>query len=196
MQTKVDIVNLALGNLSDTNFIESLDEDNPEATQMSLRWDNVCDIVLSEFAWSFALRRASLALLASSPEEERHYSYPADCVKIRRLVPSVAAGHKLPFRIGRSVDNRYKVIITTVHPVTAEYTTRDIPVAEWPAGFTNAFAWRLAAGIALASRADPQLANAMLQSYAYQIGQAKLFDAEERGDTPLPESEWIRSRDV
>ena len=157
MQSKVDVINLALANLSNLNFIQDAGEDSPEAAQAAARWDSVFRSVLSEHPWGFASREAALIALAETPDDAWgcHYIYPNDCVKLLRLCRVGEPKSRFPFIVGRSRDNRFRVVKSGPPPIAAVYTTDAVPVPEMPADFVAALAWRLASDLALAKRADP-----------------------------------------
>lgn len=74
--------------------------------------------------------------------------------------------------------------------------TRDIPASDFPADFGEALAWRLAAEIALAFRADRQIADAASRAYLVHLERAKLRDAGETGPRRRPRSFWEEARYV
>ena len=148
MASKMDIVNLALANLS-REPIQSLSEPNPEAFQFKIHWDTALASVLRDHPWGFAMRRKPLAALAESPIGFAFaYAYPEDCIQARRVLP---AGYSAPWRrsvasqfeIGRSLDGRHKAILTDLPGAALEYTTSRVPPEEFDPQFANALAWRL-----------------------------------------------------
>ena len=199
MYSKIDIINLALANLSNTNFIQDLDEDNLEAKQAAAHWDIVLECVLGEFPWSFATRVRRLSLLGSmgaTPEWQRHYAYPVDCLKIRRLYVASAVSRGVPFKIGMADDGNSRIIMTSCVNVIAEYTSRNVKTPLMPAHFVNAIAWRLAAETALAHKADRNLADSATQAYFIQLEKAKLHDATESGPPRQRRDVWLEARNV
>ena len=191
MHSQADIINLALANLSNLNLVQDSGENSPEAEQALRHWEICFDAALAEYPWPWATASVVLAQLAG--EEEGTYAYPADCVKIQRLHrPGGDAG--LPFRVGRSGGMR--VIRSSGPPVAADYTTRDIPCPDLPADFTAALAWRLAAEIALAQRADPQLADNATRAYLIHLERAKLRDAAETGPRKQARYKWEEARNL
>ena len=189
MQSRLDIINLALANLGNLNFVQSNGEKSPEAEQGAAHYDTCRDLLLAEHPWSFASRRVTLSPLTAAElppfltclsAEESLFPYPVDCVFLRRAQSPEAPRQALPFRVERSGDSLRKVIRTrAAASLDVLYTTNDIPVPDYPAAFVQAFAWRLAANIALSKRADPQLAQAMLGAAGLALGQARLRDAAE-----------------
>ena len=197
MHSKIDVINLALANLANQNFIQDDSEPNSEAIQAGKHWDVILESVLAEYPWSFAMRETPLGLVEELSEGSAwrcHYAYPAACVMVRKVIRPESRSQGFPFQIGRSHDGLRRVVMTDALPATAEYTTNDIPVSQMPAMFVNALAWRLAAEIALAQRADPQLFSSCLQAYTVQADQARLQDARERGPVTKRLGQWLRSR--
>lgn len=197
MASKMDIINLALANLS-REPIQSLSEPNPEALQLKVHWDTALASVLRDHPWGFAMRRKPLAMLADSPIGFSYaYVYPEDCIQARRIMPvgsGFGRGRAHPFEIGRSLDGRHKAILTDLPGAALEYTTRQVPCEEFDPQFANALAWRLAAEISLALHADPQAHQAAVQTYAAQLQQAKATDMRESSSPRLPDGDFLGSR--
>lgn len=198
MATKMDIINLALANLS-REPIQSLSEPYPEAFQLRVHWDTALASVLRDHPWGFAMRRRVLAALAETPIGFGYaYAYPSDCIQARRILPTTGwAGTKrpaFPFEIGRSQDGRQRVILTNVPSAALEYTTIQVPCEEFDPQFTNALAWRLAAEISLAVHADPQSHQAAISTYSAQLQQAKALDMRESSAPRLPDGDFLRAR--
>lgn len=188
MASKMDIVNLALANLS-REPIQSLAEPNPEAFQLRVHWETALASVLRDHPWGFAMRRRKLAALAESPIGFAHaYAYPGDCVQARRVLP----GHA--FEIGRSPDGRHKAILTDCPDASLEYTTSLVPCEEFDPQFVTALAWRLAAELSLAIHADPQSQQIALATYAAQLRQAKAQDMRESRPPRLPDGDFLAAR--
>ena len=199
MASKMDIINLALANLS-REPIQSLSEPNPEAFQLRVHWETALASVLRDHPWGFAMRRRPLAALAESSIGFAYaYAYPEDCIQARRIMPSRVVGPwrgrtAFPFEVGRSLDGRHKAILTEVPDAALEYTTRQVPCEEFDPQFVGALAWRLAAEISLALHADPQLHQAALTTYSAQLQQAKALDMRESVSPRLPDGDFLASR--
>ena len=199
MASKMDIINLALANLS-REPIQSLSEPNPEALQLKVHWETALASILRDHPWGFAMRRKPLAFLADTPIGFAYaYAYPEDCIQARRVLPIGVAGiwrnHAAhPFEIGRSLDGRHKAILANLPGAALEYTTRQVPCEEFDPQFANALAWRLAAEICLAIHADPQAHQAAVQTYDAQLQQAKAMDMRESSAPRLPDGDFLGSR--
>ena len=77
--TEVDICNLALSHLGDVANVESIDppESSAQAEHCARYYPIARDELLEMHDWAFATRRATLALLASSPSTAWDYAYAA-----------------------------------------------------------------------------------------------------------------------
>ncbi len=199
MASKMDIINLALANLS-REPVQSLAEPNPEAFQLRVHWDTALSSVLRDHPWGFAMRRKPLAALAESPIGFAYaYVYPEDCIQARRIFPLYASGSRCariasPFEIGRSQNGKYKAILTDLPDAALEYTTSQVPCEEFDPQFVVALAWRLAAEISLALHADPQSHRAAVETYSMQLQQAKALDMRESSTPRLPDGDFLGSR--
>ncbi len=188
MASKMDIVNLALANLS-REPIQSLAEANPEALQIRVHWETALFSVLRDHPWGFAMRRKRLAALEESPIGFAHaYAYPEDCIQARRILSARA------FEIGRSPDGARKAVLTDCPGAVLEYTTSRVPCEEFDPQFVTALAWRLAAELSLAIHADPQAHQIALATYSAQLRQAKAQDMRESLPPRLPDGDFLASR--
>lgn len=195
MHSRLEIINLALANLGNLNFVQSEDEASPEADQARAHYDACRDSLLAEHPWSFAARRQVLARLAEEADGESLFLYPPDCVFIRRAYRPETPGQGLPFRVERTADNLRKAVRAPARDgLGLFYTTNAVPAPDYPAGFVQVLAWRLAAEIALSSRADPQLAQAMHGAAGFALGKARLREASETGPRRIGTFRWERAR--
>lgn len=198
MASKMDIINLALANLS-REPLQSLSESNSEAFQLKVHWETSLASVLRDHPWGFAMRRKPLAALAESPIGFSYaYVYPDDCIQARRILPAGGGPWhgrmSYPFEVGRSLDGRHKAILADLPGAALEYTTRQVPCEEFDPQFVNALAWRLAAEISLAVHADPQSHQSAISTYSAQLQQAKALDMRESLSPRLPDGDFLGSR--
>lgn len=86
MASKVDICNSALRKLG-VERINSLAEDNSRAKICNDRYDILKDEMLRSHPWKFAIKRAQLASLVSTPlfDYEKQYQIPADCLRVLKV---------------------------------------------------------------------------------------------------------------
>jgi len=85
--SEVMICNMALARCGVTLFIESVGEASQQASVCNLFYAPVRDRVLQAWPWQFARTYVRLQELGSPPSCWHYrYHYPADCLKVRRLV--------------------------------------------------------------------------------------------------------------
>lgn len=96
--SQVSICNMALSHLSIGKVIASITEKSAEARACSAFYDQAKDEVLRDFAWPFATRTVTLALVAPQPTPEWAYSYryPSDCLAARRLLNGSQSASPFP----------------------------------------------------------------------------------------------------
>lgn len=205
MASVIDICNMALSRIGNSQRINALDEASIQAEQCSLFYEPARDFVLRDFAWGFATAFASLAEVATNPDPAYPHSYavPTDCLKIRQIVnPVFPAWYGAPFDdcvrrpnvpgIGYRVVGR--VIATTVSPATLEYTQQVTNPELFDPMFVSALAWRLAGQIAPAVAKDAGVASTCEGMYRAEIAQAAAAMLNEgRTDTNF-ESSFITVR--
>ncbi|MCD8352440.1 MAG: hypothetical protein LUC93_17690 [Planctomycetaceae bacterium] len=197
MDSIIELINLSLANLSNNNFIASLDEENPEAIQAAARWQGVLNSVLTTYPWDFATKHDDLAPAPGTPKNAAwryHYLYPRDCVMIRRVYSPASPERDEPFQRGSLPENAVQTILANDTPLAAEFTRKDVLVSSMPPLFLNALSWRLSAEIALAQHADQEKYAMCIQAYGAILEEAKVADANESGPIAPVVGNWQRSR--
>ncbi len=197
MDSLVELINLSLANLSNSNFIATLDEENPEAIQAAARWQVVLNSILASHPWDFATQYGDLSLLPEAPRDAAwrcQFLYPRDCVMLRRVYSPAAPDRDVPFRRGSLPENAVQTVLANDAPLAAEYTRKDVLISSMPPLFLNALSWRLSAEIALAQHADRDKYAMCLQAYGAILEEAKAADAAEGGRFLPVVGNWQRSR--
>jgi hypothetical protein len=121
---------------------------------------------------------------------------PADCIQPREVYSGARdprVSESTPFRQGYDRDLG-RLLFCDLPAPDLRYTARvDTPVL-YPAGFTNALAWRLSVDLAQSQKADVQLAQANMKIYelAAEAGIAESLNGVEPGEQP--ESKFIDGR--
>lgn len=149
MATKVDIWNMALGHLGQSDRVVLDTDTTVGAKACALFWDVTLDEVLRAVAWPFATKIAALAGEAANPNAEwaKSYTRPADAVTIRKILATVrvaADKSKIPFRDAMQEAK----IWTNVAGASSEYTMRVTDTTKYPADFTKCLSLLLAYNIA------------------------------------------------
>ncbi|AXF52803.1 MAG: hypothetical protein [Podoviridae sp. ctdb7] len=208
MPSVVDICNMALSRIGNSQRINDLSEASIQAEQCSLFYEPSRDFVLRDFSWGFATAYAQLAEVATNPSPMFPYAYamPTDCLKARQIVNAVFPDgywpfpqcierpiiQPIPFKVINGVSG--KLLATQVSPATLEYTLKVESPEMFDPIFISALAWKLASNIAPGVARDAGVAQACEAAYQAQIHQASADDLNESAPGAQPESTFITGR--
>lgn len=201
--TRVDLYNLALGNIKMGKKVGSLDDETAREFRLPQNYDVTLATLMSMHDWSFAAVSAKLARVAGVPAVRglpatwRYgWAYPADCVRV--LGVGEASGDTLDFSAERPwiVENGSagRIVRTGHDHACARYLSDAVPVSDWPAAFVAAFAWALASNITRASNTSDSDADYRMKQAEYYFQQAKIADAGETGAAPQRHGGWMEAR--
>lgn len=181
--TSVDICNMALAYLGNSRPITTLTDDTTEARLCSRFYDISRELLLSEFSWSFA-KKTCAALTEITDETNDLYSYvyeyPDDALRIL----FVGVGDESPGTI-----NNYDTIYTLDGSTHVRRIVCDIPEAKasyiinlkdvqvFPAHFSTALAWRVAAYVSTGLSKDSNAMKSISQAEYSAVEKAKYLDA-------------------
>lgn len=209
MSSIVEICNMALSRIGNSDRIDALDEDSAQAEQCSLFYAPSRDFVLREFHWGFATAFVSLAEVSANPDPEYPYAYamPTDCLKARRIVgasipdefwPCINDGwarpvvRPIPFRVINGPSS--SLIATTLSPATLEYTKTIESSEAFDPVFVSALAWKLASQIAPALSNNAGIAQNCDAQYQIEIARASAAMLNEGVNDFTRESSFITGR--
>lgn len=176
---KIEIINLALARIG-VAAIERLDEPSEAARQVRAFYEHTRRTVMRKHKWSFATRRAGLALVPATLKDYKYaYRYPTDAIYVHRLY---AEGSKKPW------DNRHykimsnkegRLICTRQKFAEVEYTADITDTTLFDDGFVEAFSWKLASEIAFTLTGKQDLVTNAIQAYNAYFTEAVGADAAE-----------------
>lgn len=197
MTSEVSIAKQALLNLSDRFDLDTLKDKTPEAEAIALVFDDTRDAVLRAHPWKFAKTYWSPDALSGTPPANWTfmYPYPDHILKVVRIVDPLG-NDKLPkkFDIARSSTGQ-KVILTHVEDPEFQGTERIVDPYDFDPMFIKAFAFQLAADVAMTLTGDRSLRNEMQADANLYIERAKSDDANEGVDEELDrDPDWILAR--
>lgn len=195
--SSVKIGNMALANIGWTGVIESLNEESTEAKQVKLWYDYCRVLTLGALDWNFATKRAALALSDDDPPYDWgvRYVYPADCVKIRKLVhPAGSEADAIEFMVETDDDGENSTILTDLEDAVAKYTFNLTQVNQFSPEFIEALSWALAAKIAFPITKKRQIQLDCMQMFAASLRAAGAASGNEGVDRKPREAEVIRGR--
>lgn len=172
--SKVSICNLALLRIGQSR-IQSLDEASNEARYCSQAYDPVRRSVLRDHPWSFALKTASLAQLATTPTDyDYSYQMPSDCLKLVRTIGEEADEYDYELREGR-------MLVTDAESVDILYVFDAEDSAYFDDAFVEALSYRIAADIALPLTGNGVIQSGMMVLYDRALQRARTLDSRETG---------------
>lgn len=201
----VQIANLALSHIGDSQ-IEALDQrPSAEAAQCRLWYDFSRQEILEAFDWGFARKRVNLALHPDTISETAtdpmagvwafRYQYPNECLVFRKIQNSAAPpGDASPFEIETGLDGLSKSILTDVEDAVGVFTFDQEATDMFSPLFILAFSHLLAHHIAFSLTGLRKIRTEEFQFYSTLVGSAAGADGNERVDPPPREAEWIRGR--
>lgn len=179
MTSQVEIYNMALGNIGISETVASLEERSKAQYTCSRYWEIARDTALAEFAWSFATKISTLALVGSPPRGWAfQYQYPTDCLKAMQLTPAGRIWRpqnireRQNFRTGFTDEGQ--VIWTNEQFAELAYVVRITDTGRYPPLFVESLSWKLAMHIATPMTAQTSIVQNATAGYerAWQLAAA------------------------
>lgn len=196
MYNKTDIFNLALSALYLQKRIADSETDVSNETKvMQLHWKAAYYGALTDLDLDHAAKIAALALVQEDPDDfwDYAYSYPTDCVFIRRIISRNITDDTENF-IDRKVGtyNGEKVIFTNESQAKLEYISSDVLPQDLSVEAAMYVAYKLASlSLPLIVGKDSEQTYKLLEvKKAQAYADAKAKDAKE---TNIYQAEWYRS---
>lgn len=198
MASKIDVINMAFTRVGD-DTITSINENTERAGLAKILWDMALANELRAHVWKFAIKRASLPALVSTPAYGFNYEYqlPADCLRILQIgemYPNVSIGDYIT-----SDDSLYhiegkKILTNMVSPLSIRYVALMSNTEDWDASFPMVFAMRMAMLMCeKLSDSAPKL-ETIAKDYGSYLLNASKANALETAPVTLPSSSWITCR--
>ena len=198
MLSDIEICNIALSRVAQTEPIVSFTEKSKAAELCSVFYGALRELVLSDFPWPFAESIVNLADIGSpAPGWAYRYRYPADCLKIREIIQPgqrrpLSSEFQIPFKIGYDAGGR--VIHTDQPDAGVRFTFKVTDPTFFDSLFVDALAWRLAMDLALPLSSKPDLQTFATQQYQMALTKAEASAFNESQDDPEPDSEFVAVR--
>lgn len=186
--TQVSICNSALVKVG-ADLISSISQDTRSANLLNALWDQVRDSVLRAHPWNFAIKRATLAPTANTPEFEYTYEFdvPSDCLRVLDIYSEVSPG-SIEFVVENSK------ILCEEEEIDVTYIYRNENMESWDSCFAEAMAWRLAREIAYGLTQSAALVTVCEEGYRRSLAEARSMDGTEGTIKSLGADEWLLSR--
>jgi hypothetical protein len=185
---KTELVNMSLTKLGKSRLTSFDSDTSEEAVVARLLFDELRDQVTEEGPWTFAVKRAELGLLSSTPEYEFLYEHqlPTDCLRVLEIDESI------PGNLIHRVEGRKLLSDETSIEIT--YLSQVTDVSQWSAGFKRAFILRLAAEMSYAFRADKALTQGLYEQYQDSIQRGLATDGKQGSNQTISSSDLIEVR--
>lgn len=178
----VDICNLGLSYIGETDFLEAIGEDSTAGEVAEKVYEPTLEEVLRDLRPKFANRVWMPAALAVSglattivPDQWAYaFVYPADCIFLRGLYPGVRNPRE-DQRLEQDITNDAnagKIILADVAQPTLLGTALVTDTGQFPADFREALAWKLGFKFATSIRKDIKGAQAAWAGYLIAKGNA------------------------
>lgn len=226
MTTDVDICNRALGEIGARTLIASLAEATPAGRACALNYDTMRRQILRAAPWGFArktLQLTRLGLLTDTPPASPYpwlakFVYPADCLKVRYVLPTPAATstpgvpNVSDMGFGQSAmpsrNNRYlpafddsvvpskKVLLSNLSDVTCIYTADVVDPDLWDDLFANALVMGLANKLVMPLSGNVKLKSSYAQMAEQSILTARAVDGNEAVPSTDHTPDWITARGI
>lgn len=186
--SNVAIANRALQKLG-AKRISALDQDTPNARSMNAAFERIRRALLRSYAWSFAIKRASVA--ADSTDETilgtwKRYSKPNDFLRLMR-------DDETGFHVDWKIEGLY-ILSKTASPLKFKYIADIEDPNYYDDLFIEAFAARLAMECAKEISDSMGDKESLKDDYKAAIAEAKNMGAIEKEAEQFPEDSWLSAR--
>lgn len=190
MASPVQIANLSLSWLGQRK-INSLTDNQNEAIIMDANYALSRDKVLNDVAWTFALRRETLAPVVDAPAfgPGNKFLIPNDVLRVQRVYRPNNASQSGSFINARWVrEGQY--IISSEDVLWAHFIVRVTDTTLFSPSFVHALAARLAADTALVFTENVRLQENMELKYDQKLAEAMFADGSQ-GRTEIIKSQRL-----
>jgi len=206
--TNEDVCNIALSRIGvSSNPISDLTTDgSAEADMCNLHLTPVIKRIMRQHDWPFtkAYVRPTLVVAASpsltwASDYSYTYRYPANCLRIRRLVGGGRRSTtRRPYEIGSDATGRLIYCDIDDDDIIVEYTlanATNLDPDNWHPDFLSVVAWLLAYELAIALEVEQKYADRALQMFRLELTEAARNAGNEAEAEDDPDSEFIRARE-
>lgn len=193
MASEISISNIALTRVGH-DTITSFDETGKAAKLCKLHYPACRDFMLRAHVWNFAIRRADLGLLDTTPTFEYTYAHalPDDCLKVIRT-ESESLGYTDDYRI-EGLSDGSRVLMCNDEAVAIEYVAKVTDPNQMDLLFQDALSARIAAEISVALTDNATLAEKLWEIAENKLRLAMTADAQEGTPRDPNTDVWLVAR--
>lgn len=225
--TSVDICNRALDEIGARVVIASLAEATPQAKACSRQYDPMRQQLLRTAQWGFARKTLAvtpIGTLTANPPTSPYpwlakYAWPADCLKMRYILPTPTAiggggiapnvstlnanPYLMPSRKNRflpayddSSNPAVKVLLANIINITLVYTVDVTDPNLFDNLFQNALVMALASKLVMTLTGNVRLKASYAQLAQQSINEARAADGNEAIPSSDHTPDWVATRDI
>lgn len=202
MASQVDVFNRALVIIGEKR-VSSPSEDTKAARELSAIWDTTREGLLRAYRWSFAMKRAQLAPLATPPAWgfSLQFPLPSDFLRLDQAgdffvglsTADYVGASEAAYAIERSTSGR--VILTDMqNPLNIRYVSNVTVPTEFDPLFTEALAAKLGLDAGAALTDSSSKVEKAERAFERAIAAAIRVNAIERPPETQPDGAWVAAR--
>lgn len=199
MPSDVEICNRALTKIGDERIL-ALTDDSKAARLMNSMFTATRDAELRRNRWNFAMKRASLAALATSPEWGYTYQYPLPSdflhlVQVGEIYCRSYTRSKGVWQVETGPDGQLCILTDLSAPLRIRYVYRATNAGHFDPLFVEALACKLAMeGVETLTQSGSKK-QMLADEYIAALKEAQRSDAIENPPEDLPRGSWLDSRE-
>lgn len=184
MPSQVSISNQALAAVGG-NLIVSFSDGTTEANLCAALWTSTVDTVLAAYPWPCAIKRASLAMLATSPAfgYSAAFQLPSDCLRVLDTDDD-----------RRTWKREGRTLLADASAVSIRYLSNAADVQNFDAPLVATLAARMAAELAPAVAQSNSLTTSMWELYERKLKEARATLSLEGSSEAFLEGDLVRVR--
>lgn len=198
MSSVIQIANRALTKLGSAR-ITSIDDDVKAARSVKSCFEDLRDDELRAYRWQFAMKRTSLAALATAPAFGYLYQYqvPSDFLRIDMCddrYPSTIMDNYIGTEYLDWILEGNKILTDIDAPLKLRYIARIEDPNQWDVNFREALACRIAAELAEDLTQSNQKRQLAWEEYKIAINKAIKSNSIEKLPVMPPDDQWVVGR--
>lgn len=198
MSSVIQIANRALTKLGSAR-ITSIDDDVKAARSVKSCFEDLRDDELRAYRWQFAMKRTSLAALATAPAFGYLYQYqvPSDFLRIDMCddrYPSTIMDNYIGAEYLDWILEGNKILTDISAPLKLRYIARIEDPNQWDVNFREALACRIAAELAEDLTQSNQKRQLAWEEYKIAINKAIKSNSIEKLPVMPPDDQWVVGR--
>ena len=204
-ESETHLCNLALTRLGNSVGITNIATDTSKAGDLCrAHYDVTRDLLLRMHSWNFAVKRVELASVVAVPAFEYDYAFalPTDCLKVIRTSWEAAGyaaedGYQVGYWQSPSIPYRIEQghLLCNESTCSIEYIARITDTSKFDALFTDVFAQRLAAELAMPLTDNQAWTKTAWDMYSAKLAAARTNDAQEGSSRDVIDTNaWLMAR--